>query len=70
MTTEATEMKMYDYGFDVNRIIAKANEQGNYPLESYALQLDEMLSTNHQISSELERFLDHTIEFLYGVVDC
>lgn len=61
-------MSHHDYAYDMNRIIYKANEQGNGHLESYALQLDNIIAESKH-TPELENLLNKTIEFLYGVVE-
>lgn len=59
---------MHNYGFDLNNLVYKANEQYNGLVESYALQLDGMLF-EQELTPELENFVEKTIEFLYGVLE-
>lgn len=58
-------MTSHSYGYDINRIIALANGEGNDLVEGYALQLDHLLSEESNIP---EKFIEETIEFLYGLI--
>lgn len=57
-------MTNHSYGYDINRIIALAGEENDL-VESYALQLDHLLSEEENVS---EKFIEETIEFLYGLI--
>lgn len=56
------------YGYDINRIISLSNQQGNYHTESYALNLEDMLSNLQEMTPDMEKLINSTIDFLYGVV--
>lgn len=60
---------IHNYGYDINHVLAKSSEKGNYQVESFALQLDDMLSNLKEMTPEVERFVHATIEFLYGLVE-
>ena len=57
-----------NYVYDLNTIMQRANAQGNYEIESLCLNLEHVLSSTENTSTELEKVMDNTIEFLYGVV--
>lgn len=57
---------MTAYTYDLNTLLNKANEQGNFTMENFLLQVEGMLSTNEATT---EKIMDNVIEFLYGLVD-
>ncbi|MEK4025303.1 hypothetical protein [Sporosarcina sp. FSL W7-1283] len=62
-------MTNHDYMYDINSLISKSKQLGMDSLESYALQLDDSLYNMKTITPEFELLLNHTLEFLHGLVD-
>lgn len=61
-------MTMHNFGWDINHIITKSNKQGQHLVESYTLQLDDLISNMSEMTPEFEKLLHYTIEFLHGLV--
>ncbi|MGG0667877.1 hypothetical protein ABE073_05025 [Lederbergia citrisecunda] len=59
---------MHNYGWDVNNIISKGNEQYNFQVETFGLNLDNFLMENQNLSADAEKLADMVINFLQGLL--
>lgn len=57
---------MTSYTYDLNTLLNKAGEQGNFALENFLLQVDGLVNSGEATT---EKIMDNLIEFLHGLVD-
>lgn len=55
-----------NHTMELNSLMQKAYEQGNFQLEGLALQLENILCTGEDTTNKI---MDNVIEFLYNLVD-
>jgi len=54
--------------YDINTILALSKAFDTHSVEKFTLNFDEFLcSIEHPVSTDLQRLIDNTIEFLYEV---
>lgn len=61
-------MKVHNFGYDINHIIAHSNRLHLYQVEGYALQLDDFLTNSDGMTPEVENLINKTVDFLYGLL--
>lgn len=55
-----------NHTIELNSLMQKAYEQGNFQLEGLALQLDNILCVGEDTTNKI---MDNILEFLHGLVD-
>jgi len=57
---------MTSYTYELNALLNKASEAGDYPMENFLLQVEGLMSAGEATT---EKIMDNLIEFLHGLVD-